>query len=233
MRPRGAFLQAVLGLTTSQQEADFAAFQLPEGGTFKVFGPGRPGPRALLHQFRGRLPGRRSRRRGAGAGGSRGGAPGRAGGRAPRRMAPFRAEPGAANRPVSAISWVPVRIDPSHGLADGLTCGRVPPPPLGVLAAAGKIRRIRGMSGGIRRRRTRHNPGPVPCRPGAGHPGASTVAQTGPPSARRNSPAALGVTSAKTTNPAPRPTANTSQTPGPRPPRRVRPILTCALPGPA
>jgi predicted enzyme related to lactoylglutathione lyase len=35
-----AFLQAVLGLTTSQQEADFAAFQLPEGGTFEVFGPG-------------------------------------------------------------------------------------------------------------------------------------------------------------------------------------------------
>jgi hypothetical protein len=60
----------------------------------------------------------------------------------------FRAEPGPANRPVSAISWVPVRIDPSHGLADGLTCGRVPPPHLGVLAAAGKIRRIRGMSGG-------------------------------------------------------------------------------------
>jgi hypothetical protein len=26
----GAFLQAVLGLTTSQQEADFVAFQLPE-----------------------------------------------------------------------------------------------------------------------------------------------------------------------------------------------------------
>ena len=45
----GAFLQAVLGLTTSQQEADFAAFQLPEGGTFEVSGPGRPGPRALLH----------------------------------------------------------------------------------------------------------------------------------------------------------------------------------------
>ena len=35
-----AFLQAVLGLTTSQQEADFAAFPLPEGGTFEVFGPG-------------------------------------------------------------------------------------------------------------------------------------------------------------------------------------------------
>src|SRR5215208_1790651 len=35
-----AFLQAVLGLTTSQQESDFAAFQLPEGGTFEVFGPG-------------------------------------------------------------------------------------------------------------------------------------------------------------------------------------------------
>jgi hypothetical protein len=44
-----AFLHAVLGLATSQQEADFAAFQLPEGGTFEVFGPGRPGPRALLH----------------------------------------------------------------------------------------------------------------------------------------------------------------------------------------
>ena len=27
----------------------------------------------------------------------------------------FRAEPDAANRPVSAISWVPVRINPSHG----------------------------------------------------------------------------------------------------------------------
>ena len=35
-----AFLQSVLGLTTSQQEADFAAFPLPEGGTFEVFGPG-------------------------------------------------------------------------------------------------------------------------------------------------------------------------------------------------
>ena len=34
-----AFLQSVLGLTTSQQEADFAAFPLPEGGTFEVFGP--------------------------------------------------------------------------------------------------------------------------------------------------------------------------------------------------
>jgi predicted enzyme related to lactoylglutathione lyase len=34
-----AFLQAVLGLTTSQQGSDFAAFQLPEGGTFEVFGP--------------------------------------------------------------------------------------------------------------------------------------------------------------------------------------------------
>jgi predicted enzyme related to lactoylglutathione lyase len=35
-----AFLQAVLGLTTSQEASDFAAFQLPEGGTFEVFGPG-------------------------------------------------------------------------------------------------------------------------------------------------------------------------------------------------
>jgi len=34
-----AFLQAVLGLTTSQEGADFAAFQLPEGGIFEVFGP--------------------------------------------------------------------------------------------------------------------------------------------------------------------------------------------------
>jgi predicted enzyme related to lactoylglutathione lyase len=34
-----AFLQAVLGLTTSQEGVDFAAFQLPEGGTFEVFGP--------------------------------------------------------------------------------------------------------------------------------------------------------------------------------------------------
>jgi predicted enzyme related to lactoylglutathione lyase len=34
-----AFLQAVLGLTTSQEGSDFAAFQLPEGGTFEVFGP--------------------------------------------------------------------------------------------------------------------------------------------------------------------------------------------------
>ena len=142
----GAFLQAVLGLTTSQQEADFAAFRLPEGGTFEVFGPGRPGPPALLHQSRGRLPGRRSRRRGAGAGGSR---VELLGGQVDERRGGwrhFRAAPGAANRPVSAISWVPVRIDPSHGLADGLTCGRVPPPHLGVLAAAGKIRRIRGMS---------------------------------------------------------------------------------------
>ena len=35
-----AFLQAVLGLTTSQEASDFAAFQLPEGGTFEIFGPG-------------------------------------------------------------------------------------------------------------------------------------------------------------------------------------------------
>jgi hypothetical protein len=34
-----AFLQAVLRLTTSQQGSDFAAFQLPEGGTFEVVGP--------------------------------------------------------------------------------------------------------------------------------------------------------------------------------------------------
>jgi len=34
-----AFLQTVLGLTTSQEGADFAAFKLPEGGTFEVFGP--------------------------------------------------------------------------------------------------------------------------------------------------------------------------------------------------
>ena len=35
-----AFLQTVLGLTASQEASDFAAFQLPEGGTFEVFGPG-------------------------------------------------------------------------------------------------------------------------------------------------------------------------------------------------
>ena len=35
-----AFLQGVLGLTTIQEGSDFAAFQLPEGGTFEVFGPG-------------------------------------------------------------------------------------------------------------------------------------------------------------------------------------------------
>src|SRR5215211_5821168 len=34
-----AFLQGVLGLSTSQEGSDFAAFQLPEGGTFEVFGP--------------------------------------------------------------------------------------------------------------------------------------------------------------------------------------------------
>jgi len=34
-----AFLQTVLGLTISQEASDFAAFQLPEGGTFEVFGP--------------------------------------------------------------------------------------------------------------------------------------------------------------------------------------------------
>ena len=34
-----AFLQGVLGLTTSQEGSDFAAFQLPEGDTFEVFGP--------------------------------------------------------------------------------------------------------------------------------------------------------------------------------------------------
>ena len=33
------FLQAVLGLTTSHEGSDFAAFQLPEGDTFEVFGP--------------------------------------------------------------------------------------------------------------------------------------------------------------------------------------------------
>ena len=35
-----AFLQTVLGLTTSHEASDFAAFQLPEKGTFEVFGPG-------------------------------------------------------------------------------------------------------------------------------------------------------------------------------------------------
>jgi hypothetical protein len=35
-----AFLQGVLGLTTSQEGFDFAAFQLPEGGTVEVVGPG-------------------------------------------------------------------------------------------------------------------------------------------------------------------------------------------------
>ena len=35
-----AFLQAVLGMTTSQEGSDCAAFQLPEGGTFEVFGLG-------------------------------------------------------------------------------------------------------------------------------------------------------------------------------------------------
>jgi predicted enzyme related to lactoylglutathione lyase len=33
-----AFLQAVFGQATSQEGSDFAAFQLPEGGTFEVFG---------------------------------------------------------------------------------------------------------------------------------------------------------------------------------------------------
>jgi hypothetical protein len=144
----GAFLQAVLGLTTSQQEADFAAFQLPEGGTFEVFGPGRPGPRPLLHQSRGRLPGRRSRRRGAeleavgvellagrwtsaGADGTIFAL------NRMRRTGPFQPSPGCLYGLIRHM-----------GLADGLTCGRVPPPHRGVLAAAGKIRRIRGMSGG-------------------------------------------------------------------------------------
>jgi predicted enzyme related to lactoylglutathione lyase len=35
----GGLPQGVLGLTTSQEGSDFAAFQLPEGGTFEVFGP--------------------------------------------------------------------------------------------------------------------------------------------------------------------------------------------------
>ena len=49
-----AFLQAVLGLTTSQEGFDFAAFQLPEGAPRGVR-PSRPGPRALLHRSRRRL----------------------------------------------------------------------------------------------------------------------------------------------------------------------------------
>ena len=142
----GAFLQAVLGLTTSQQEADFAAFQLPEGAPSRWSALGdqdhehfSPSPvvgflvddlAAAVRELEAvgveLLGGQVGERRGG--------------------WRHFRAEPGAANRPVSAISWVPVRIDPSHGLADGLTCGRVLPPHLGVLAAAGKIRRIRGMS---------------------------------------------------------------------------------------
>ena len=34
-----AFLQGVLGLTASHEGSDLAAFRLPEGGTFEVFGP--------------------------------------------------------------------------------------------------------------------------------------------------------------------------------------------------
>jgi predicted enzyme related to lactoylglutathione lyase len=33
------FLRAVLGLTDSDEVADFAVFHLPEGDTFEVFGP--------------------------------------------------------------------------------------------------------------------------------------------------------------------------------------------------
>jgi catechol 2,3-dioxygenase-like lactoylglutathione lyase family enzyme len=35
-----AFLQEVLGLTIDHEESGFAAFRLPDGDTFEVFGPG-------------------------------------------------------------------------------------------------------------------------------------------------------------------------------------------------
>jgi predicted enzyme related to lactoylglutathione lyase len=35
-----AFLQEVLGLTIDHEESGFAAFRLPSGDTFEVFGPG-------------------------------------------------------------------------------------------------------------------------------------------------------------------------------------------------
>jgi catechol 2,3-dioxygenase-like lactoylglutathione lyase family enzyme len=37
-----AFLQGVLGLTISHERSDLTAFDLPEGDTFEVFGPGDP-----------------------------------------------------------------------------------------------------------------------------------------------------------------------------------------------
>ena len=75
-----AFVQGVLGLTTSQEGSDFAAFQLPEGGTFEVFGPAdhdhehfSTGPVVgfVVEDLTGAV---------RGVGDSRGGAPGRTGG---------------------------------------------------------------------------------------------------------------------------------------------------------
>jgi hypothetical protein len=85
----GAFLLAVLGLTTSQQEADFAAFQLPEGAPSRCSALGdqdhehfstSPMVGLLVDDLAAAVPELEA---------VRGGAAGRAGGRAPRRMAPF------------------------------------------------------------------------------------------------------------------------------------------------
>jgi hypothetical protein len=144
----GAFLQAVLGLTTSQQEADFAAFQLPEEapsrcsalgdqdhehsstspvvGFWSTISPPRCGSwrQSGWSSWAGRWT--------SAAAGWRHFALNRV-----RRTGPFQPSPGSLYGLIGHM-----------GLADGLTCGQVPPPHLGVLAAAGKIRRIRGTSGG-------------------------------------------------------------------------------------
>jgi hypothetical protein len=182
-----AFLQSVLGLTTSQQEADFAAFPLPEGGTFEVFGPAdqdhehfSTGPVVgfVVDDLTGAvreleavgvelLGGQVDERRGG--------------------WRHFRAEPVRRPGPFQPSPGCLYGLIRHMGLADGLTCGRVPPPHLGVLAAAGKIRRIRGMNGGTTPQDA-HNPGPVPFRPGAGHPGPGRSPRPGrhrPGTARR------------------------------------------------
>ena len=113
-RPLGAFLQAVVGLTTSQQEADFAAFQLPEEAPSRCSALGdqdhehfstSPVVGFLVDDLAAAV--RELEAVGVEL----------LGGQVDERRdgwRHFRAAPGAANRPVSAISWVPVRIDPSQ-----------------------------------------------------------------------------------------------------------------------
>ena len=106
----------------------------------------------------------------------------------------FRAEPGAANRPVSTISWVPVRIDPSHRFGRWVDLWS------GSTAAPWRPRCRWQDSSPSGQERWYHAAGRAQPRAGAVQagsrpPGAWTVTQTGPPSARHSSPAALAVTS--------------------------------------